>query len=271
MSVVETELEDGVAFVFLNRPEKKNAMNPALHFAMDETLDRLETDPAVRAVVISGRGGAFSAGQDLKEFFRDLEGDPAGQKKAQAAANSWRWHKLELFPKPTIAMVDGVCIGGAFTQMIACDFAVAAEDAMFALSEINWGQIPGGLVARVLTECLGYRDALDLALTGRKIDGIEAARLRLVNEAVPKGDLRTRVTELARTLAGKDPEAYRATKHAVRQVRAMPMRQAEDYLAAKIGELRMRAGASAQQTAIRRFVDDKSYRPAEGSYTEVKD
>lgn len=271
MKTVEIEREGRIAWVFLNRPAKKNAMNPALHFEMTEVLEALEADPEVGCVVLSGRGGAFSAGQDLKEFFRDLADDPVAQKKAQRAANEWRWHRLEVFDKPTIAMVEGVCIGGAFTQMIACDFAIAAEDATFCLSEINWGQIPGGLVTRVLTEALGYRDALDLCLTGRKFGGTEAARLRLVNEAVPVADLRARTRALAELLMSKDPEAYRATKHAVRYVRNIPMREAEDYLAAKIGELRMRAGRGAQESAIQKFVDEKSYRPADDSYTSVSD
>ncbi|MGI3171030.1 p-hydroxycinnamoyl CoA hydratase/lyase [Pseudooceanicola sp. C21-150M6] len=271
LTCVEVEIEGGIAWVYLNRPEKKNAMSPTLHAEMCAVLDELEGDASVKCLVLGGRGGAFSAGQDLKEFFRDLSGDLVAQKKAQRNANEWRWHRLEVFDKPTIAMVEGVCIGGAFTQMIACDFAIAAEDATFCLSEINWGQIPGGLVTRVLTEALGYRDALDLCLTGRKFDGVEAARLRLINEAVPVADLKDKTRALAELLMGKDPEAYRATKHALRYVRNIPMREAEDYLAAKIGELRMRAGTGAQETAIKKFVDEKSYRPADSSYTSAPD
>lgn len=271
LTTIEVEVEGGIAWVYLNRPEKKNAMNPTLHAEMIAVLEELEGDANVGCVVLAGRGNTFSAGQDLKEFFRDLSGDPIAFKKAQRNANDWRWHRLEVFDKPTIAMVEGVCIGGAFTQMIACDFALAAEDATFCLSEINWGQIPGGLVTRVVTEALGYRDALDLCLTGRKFDGIEAAKLRLINEAVPAAELKTRTRALAELLMSKDPEAYRATKHAVRYVRNIPVREAEDYLAAKIGELRMRAGTGAQEVAIRKFVEEKSYRPAESSYTSVSD
>jgi trans-feruloyl-CoA hydratase/vanillin synthase len=151
-------------------------------------------------------------------------------------------------------------------QLIACDFAVAAEDAKFSLSEINWGIIPGGLVARVMTEALGYRDALDLCLTGRAFDGREAARLRLVNEAVPKETLRERTTSLAQLLMSKDPEAYRATKIAVRRVRAMSFEQAYDYLGAKMEELRQRTGGRAQREGIAQFVDQKTYKPIDGSF-----
>jgi trans-feruloyl-CoA hydratase/vanillin synthase len=128
-------------------------------------------------------------------------------------------------------MVNGYCVGGAFMQLIACDFAVAADEATFSLSEINWGIIPGGLVTRVITEALGYRDALDLCLTGRAFGGQEAARLRLVNESVPLAQLKARTVALAKDLMAKDPEAYRARE------------------------------------GIKQFIDDKSYQPVRGSYT----
>ncbi|WP_159349275.1 p-hydroxycinnamoyl CoA hydratase/lyase [Roseomonas harenae] len=266
MKTVRVEKGEGIAWVFLNRPEKRNAMSPTLHFEMDAALAQLETDPEVRCVVVTGAGESFSAGQDLKEFFRELDGKPAEAKRAAEAANRWRWDRLYNYDKPTIAMVNGFCVGGAFMQLIACDFAVAAEDAKFSLSEINWGIIPGGLVARVMTEALGYRDALDLCLTGRAFDGREAVRLRLVNEAVPKEALRERTTALAQLLMSKDPEAYRATKIAVRRVRAMSFEQAYDYLGAKMEELRQRTGGRAQREGIAQFVDQKTYKPIDGSF-----
>jgi trans-feruloyl-CoA hydratase/vanillin synthase len=267
---IKLEKADGIAWVILNRPEKRNAMNPALHFEADEILQSLEVDPEVKCVVITGSGEAFSAGQDLKEFFREMEGRPAEAKRATEAANRWRWDRLYYYDKPTIAMVNGFCVGGAFMQLVACDFAVAAEDAQFSLSEINWGMIPGGLVSRVITEALGYRDALDLCLTGRILDGKEAAKLRLVNEAVPAHQLRDRTIELAKLLMSKDPEAYRATKQAVRKVRSMSFDQAYDYLGAKIAELRQRSSDRSYKQGIAQFIDEKSYRPALGSFSHEK-
>ena len=267
LKTVSVEIEDGIAWVALNRPEKRNAMSPTLHMEMDRTLAALETDPAVRCLVITGAGKAFSAGQDLKEFFRELDGKPAETKQATEAANRWRWDRLYNYGKPTIAMVNGFCVGGAFMQLVACDFAIAAEDATFSLSEINWGIIPGGLVARVMTEALGYRDALDLCLTGRPFDGREAARLRLVNEAVPLDGLKARVKELATLLMSKDPVAYRCTKEAVRRVRSMPFDQAYDYLNAKMQEVHQAGGGRAQREGISQFIDQKSYKPVEGSYS----
>src|SRR5262249_37583428 len=91
---VKVRVRDGIGWAALNRPEKRNAMSPALHYEMDDALARLEVDDAVKVVVVTGEGGNFSAGQDLKKFFRELETNPAERKKAAAAANRWRWERL---------------------------------------------------------------------------------------------------------------------------------------------------------------------------------
>ena len=93
---------DGISWIYLNRPEKKNAMNPRLHEEMDSTLARLETDPDTKVVVIAGAGGNFSAGQDLKEFFRDNEENPAAFKRAAEHANRWRWERLYGYESPAV-------------------------------------------------------------------------------------------------------------------------------------------------------------------------
>jgi trans-feruloyl-CoA hydratase/vanillin synthase len=108
---ITVEVRDGIAWTTLNRPDKKNAMSPALHRDMDDALARLEFDDDARVIVISGAGGNFSAGQDLKKFFRELEGQPYERRQAQEAANRWRWERLYLYDKPTIAMVEGFCVG----------------------------------------------------------------------------------------------------------------------------------------------------------------
>src|ERR1700761_4944961 len=128
-SVVKVERYNGISTVIMNRPEKRNAMSPELHLAMDRTLEELETDPDTKVVVIRGAGGNFSAGQDLKEFFRALEDKPAESKRMQEVANRWRWERLYNYDKPTIAMIEGYCVGGAFMQLLATDFAIAVENA----------------------------------------------------------------------------------------------------------------------------------------------
>src|SRR5262245_7040178 len=128
---VKVEHENGIAWVTLNRPDKRNAMSPQLHYEMCDVLDTLEHDPQAKVLVLTGAGDAWCAGQDLKLFFRDLDDKPVERTRAGAASHYWRWQKLFTYAKPTIAMVNGFCFGGGFTQLIACDFAIAAEDAQF--------------------------------------------------------------------------------------------------------------------------------------------
>jgi trans-feruloyl-CoA hydratase/vanillin synthase len=258
---VNVRIHDGIAWAMLNRPDKRNAMSPQLHYDMDDALMRLETDDDVRVVVVSGEGGNFSAGQDLKKFFREMEKNPAERKKAVGAANRWRWERLYGYDKPTIAMVHGFCVGGAFMQLLACDFAIAAEDATFSLSEVNWGILPGALVSKAVADAVLPRHALYYACLGEPFDGREAARIGMINYAVPADKLEAAVTDLAERLMKKSPAVLRATKHAVRQVRTMDVPQAYDYLAAKGQAIKVADKEDSYNTGMRQFLDEKSYKP----------
>src|ERR1700755_263615 len=135
------EREGGITFLWLNRPDKRNAMSPDLHFDMDDALDWLATDKETEVLILGGKGEAWCAGQDLRLYFRGTQDNPEMRYQGNNASHNWRWERLSQFPKPTIAMVHGFAFGGAFTQLCACDFAVVAEDATFGLSEVNWGII----------------------------------------------------------------------------------------------------------------------------------
>src|SRR5271165_814049 len=178
---VRIEREGGITFVVLNRPEKRNAMSPGLHYDMEDALDRLATDKDTQVLVLTGAGEAWCAGQDLRLYFRGTENDPDERQRSNSASHAWRWEKLSTFPKPTIAMVNGYCFGGAFTQLCAVDFVVTAEDAVYGLSEVNWGIIPGGIVSWNLTDMLLPRHALYYAVTGEPFDGKRAVEIGLVN------------------------------------------------------------------------------------------
>ena len=258
---VKVEIRDGVAWAIMNRPEKRNAMSPQLHYDMDDALGRLEIDPDARVIVVTGAGGNFSAGQDLKKFFRELENDPFERKKAQRFANSWRWQRLYNYDKPTIAMIHGYCVGGAFMQLLATDFAIAAKSATFSLSEVNWGILPGALVAKVVSDAVLPRHALYYACLGDPFDGDEAARIGMVNYAVPDDELEAETVKLAEKLMQKSPAVLRATKQAVRQVRSMDFDQAYDYLAAKGQSIKVGDAEDSYNTGLRQFLDEKSYKP----------
>lgn len=258
---VRVDVRDGIGWAIMNRPEKRNAMSPDLHYDMEDALARLEVDPDVKVVVVTGAGGNFSAGQDLKKFFRELESNPLERKKAQRSANAWRWDRMINYDKPTIAMVHGYCVGGAFMQLLGTDFAIAAENATFSLSEVNWGILPGALVSKVVADMVLPRHALYYACMGDPFDGKEAERIGMVNFAVPEDKLESAVIELAEKLMKKSPNVLRATKHAIRKVRSMDYDQAYDYLAEKGKAIKVGDAEDSYNTGLRQFLDEKSYKP----------
>ena len=263
---VKIERDGGVTFIILNRPEKRNAMSPQLHMDMCDALDWAEMDDQTRVVIITGAGGNFCAGQDLKLYFRGTEGDPKARVKARRAAHEWRWNRLSSFPKATIAMVHGYCFGGGFTPVIACDFAIAADNAVFGLSEVNWGVIPGGLVAWAVTNVLGYRDAIYYSVTGDQFTGKEAGAMKFVNKSVPLEKLREETMILARKLEAKSPAAVKYTKEALRSVRHMTKDQALDYLDAKHDALKLNDPEKGREKALKQFLDDKVFKPGLGEF-----
>jgi len=241
-------------------------MSPQLHLDMCEALDWLENDDQTKVVVLTGAGGNFCAGQDLKLFFRATEDDPKARARTRRASHAWRWDRLSSFPKPTIAMVHGYCFGGGFTPVIACDFAIAADDATFGLSEVNWGIIPGGLVAWAVTEVMGYRDAIYYSVTGERFSGKDAAAMKFVNKSFPVDQLRKEVLVLARTLEAKSPQAIRYTKEAIRTVRRMAKDQALDYLDVKNDALRLNDKEGGRAKAMSQFLDEKTFKPGLGEF-----
>src|SRR5262245_38925923 len=166
---VLVEFEDGIAWVTLNRPAKRNAMSPALNREMLGVLDALEIDDRCKVLVLTGAGDSFSAGMDIKEYFREVDkATPIGVARVQRDSMGWQWRRLMFFPKPTIAMVNGWCFGGAFTPLVSCDLSIAADEAIFGLSEINWGIIPAGNVTRAVAEKMTQADAQYYLLTGEQ-------------------------------------------------------------------------------------------------------
>lgn len=263
---IKIEREGGITFVIFNRPDQRNAMSPQLHMDMQDALEDLAIDPKTEVLVITGAGKAFSAGQDIKLYFRGTATDPAARHKARLASNNWRWQQLSKFPKPTIAMVNGFCFGGAFTQVSACDFAIAADDATFGLSEVNWGILPGGIVAWNVSQIMNYRNAIYYAVTGEPFDGKRAVEIGFVNKSVPKSKLKAEVVKLAQLLMKKSPAAMRYTKECVRAVRFMNEPEAADYLNAKSDALKYNDKEKGREHGMKQFLDDKTYRPGLGQY-----
>jgi trans-feruloyl-CoA hydratase/vanillin synthase len=267
---IKVEKENGITWVIFNRPDKRNAMSPQLHMDMDDVLDELAIDDETDILVITGAGTAFCAGQDIRLYFRGTESDPAMRAKARRASNQWRWQKLSTFPKPTIAMVNGFCFGGAFTQVCACDFAIAADEAQFGLSEVNWGILPGGIVSWNVVQMMNYRDAMYYAMTGDLFDGKKAKEIGFVNMHFPKAKLKEETIKFAKKLMEKSPAALRYTKEAIRAVRFMNEPQAQDYLNCKSDALKLNDKENGRQEGMKQFLDDKTYRPGFGNFKRKK-
>jgi trans-feruloyl-CoA hydratase/vanillin synthase len=262
---VDYSVIDRIAWVKFNRPEKRNCMNPPLNRRMMQVLDELEHRGDVGVVVLSGEGTAWSAGMDLKEYFRETEAQGLGAvRAAQRESYGW-WRRLRWYQKPTIAMVNGWCFGGGYGPLFACDLAFAAEEAQFGLSEINWGILPGGGAAKVARELMPFRRAMYHALLGENIDGRTAADWGLVNEALPLDGLKARVEAVAGVLLKKNVIALKATKDAIRRVGEMTYDNAEDFLI-RAQEAANSFDNDGRKEGIKQFIDDKSYKPGLGAY-----
>ena len=268
--VVSFRVEDRIAWVYFARPEKRNAMSPTLNRRMMEVLDELEYRDDVGVLVLGGEGSAWSAGMDLKEYFRETEADGLrGVRKSQRESYGW-FRRLRWYQKPTIAMVHGWCFGGGFGPLFACDLAICADEARFGLSEINWGILPGGGVTKVVVDLLSMRDAMWMTLTGEAIDGKKAAEWKLVNESVPLERLEARVREVAEMLLQKNPVALKFAKDAVRRVGVMTYDEAEDYLVRMQEAANFHDKTEGRKEGIRQFIDEKSYKPGLGAYDQSK-
>jgi len=270
---VAVEVRDRIAWVKFNRPDKRNCMSPKLNRQMLKVIEELEFRDDVGVLVLTGEGTAWSAGMDLKEYFRETEAQGLGMiRKSQREAYSW-WKRLRWYEKPTIAMINGWCFGGGYGPLFGCDIAVAADDATFGLSEINWGILPGGGASKVVADLMPLRKAMYHAMMGENLTGVQAAEQGLVTESVPADRLRARVTEIAEALLKKDSHALRATKWAVLRMVEMTYDNAEDYLIRAQEALHSYGGVAARKEATRQFLDEKSFKPGLGTFdtSKIKD
>lgn len=267
-NTVTVEIKDAVATVTLNRPAKRNAMSPSLHVEMTDVLEKLRYEKTSRVVVVTGAGESFCAGMDLKQFFVELKDDPPEFDRIFRLATEWRSRTLRYYPKPTIAMVNGYCFGGAFSIVEGCDLAFAAKEATFGLSEVNFKHFPGGSVSKSLANLMRPREALYYAMTGRTFKGDRAAEIGFVNAAYPLADLKKEVMALAAEIATKDPDALTACKDGYRFSLDMPMDAALNFSAAKSDQLTLRQKDSWRSEGIGDFLTGK-YRPGLGGHEKA--
>ncbi len=201
-----------VAIITLDRPEKLNAYNVAMRDDLYEALGAADEDPDVRALVLGGRGRAFSTGGDVSEF-------GTAPSPLVARAVRWRrdvWGRLLGLRAATIAAVHGFAVGGGMEMALLCDFCLAADDARFALPETGLGMIPGVGGTQTLPRHAGVARALDLVLSGRWLDARGARDAGIALRVVPRRRLAVSALALARRLARLEPSLVAAARRAVR-------------------------------------------------------
>jgi enoyl-CoA hydratase/carnithine racemase len=214
---VTVTIADGVADVRLNRPEKRNALDPAMFAGLVGAGERLKSEPGLRAVVLSGAGPDFCAGLDFGSFRVMRDGErlsaqadlPPGRGPARAAGQRAAYVWTEI-PVPVIAAVTGNALGGGLQIALGADIRIVAPDARMSVLEIRWGLVPDMTGTQLLPELVGRDVAKDLTFTGRVVSGEEAVALGLATRVDP--DPRRAALELARSVAGRSPDAIRAAK-----------------------------------------------------------
>jgi len=217
--VVLVETDGGVRILTINRPEKRNALNARVREELSAAVEEADADPDVRVLVFTGAGDqAFVAGADVTEF---ADRSPIEQRRAMASPTLFDtvWQAS----LPTIAMINGWCLGGGCELALACDVRVGADTATLGQPEVRLGIIPGGGATQRLPRLVGYGKALQLVLSGETIDGVSAYEIGLLDEVVPAAELRARTLEIAGAMADKSPVTLALAKRALRAALELPL------------------------------------------------
>jgi enoyl-CoA hydratase len=214
-----------ILIVTLNRPEARNALSGPMMALMRQAWDQVDGDPDIRVCILTGAGGAFCAGADLKAMTRSHPGDAfkSGELDLSVIDALLKGRRLT---KPLIAAVEGPAIAGGTEILQATDIRVAGESARFGVSEARWGLFPLGGSAVRLPRQIPYTVAADLLLTGRHISAAEALRIGLIGHVVPDGQALAKALEIAAAIAANGPVAVRAILRTIRETEGMPENEA---------------------------------------------
>ena len=253
MEDVRYDVAEGIATVTIDRPESRNAMNESVLMELRQCMARAKADEAVRVVVLTGEGEkAFCAGADLK----------GGGPTASGGIDTHHGRALlaDLFldmtelGKPTIARVNGHALAGGFGLALACDIVIAADNATFGTPEINVGLWPM-MISAVLLRAMPPKVALELMMTGRRVEAEEAGRLGFVNRVVPARELDLAVTEVASQLAAKSPVVMRLGRDAYYTIQDLDLRSALRHLQAMLTVTTLSEDAA---EGVRAFAEKRS-------------
>jgi len=250
-NLVVTNREDGICWIEFNRPEALNAFNTETLLELERALDQLAVDPVLRVVVLTGGGPkAFVAGADIAEMAE------MGATRARVFSSVGHrvFDKLEKLPVPTIAAVNGFALGGGMEVALACDLIYASERGRFGQPEVNLGVIPGFGGTQRLPRKIGPMRALELCFTGDIISAAKAVEIGLALEVFPGDELREKVDEIAKKIAGKGPLAIAAMKRVVIEGASCDPRTANALEQETFGVL---FGSEDQKEGMRAFLEKR--------------
>lgn len=253
MEALETERRGSAAWLWLNRPEMRNALNDAVLNSISHSLTTLEKDTSCRVVVLAGRGQAFCAGGDLNRMEKAAKMTQA-RSNAEAGRFAKLLYRMHAFPKPLVARVHGPAFAGGMGLVAACDLVVASEEAEFCLPEVRLGLVPA-MISPYIVRAIGGQQARRYVLTGERLSAREAHRIGFVHECVPAAELDARVDKFVHQLSQAGPQALASSKKLLRKVASSPISPAlAAHTAAVLAEAR--AGGEAAE-GIRSFLEKR--------------
>lgn len=252
-NILQQERRGPAAWLWLNRPELRNALNGEVQDALARALDELEADKAVRVLVLAGRGQAFCAGGDLSRMEQASRMTRA-KSKAEAGRFAKLLYRMHRYPKPLIARVHGPAFAGGMGLVAACDLVVASDEAEFCLPEVKIGLVPA-MISPYIVRGLGEQQARRYILTGERLGAREAHRIGFVHECVAVAELDARVEKISALLAQAGPQALARSKKLLAKVgrAAITPKLAADT-AAVLAEVR--SGDEARE-GIRSFLEKR--------------
>jgi len=266
---INVDIGTDVATIEFNRPEKKNCMSPTLHRNMCDALVEIER-ARVKALVITGVGDAFCGGMDLEQFFLEPFDDRERLERGWQDSFTWLKHAKQ-FPAVTIAKVNGWCFGGGMEVVGVCDLAIAAEESVWGLSEVNFGIFPGGGTTWAYAHNMPARKkALYYALTGETFTGRQAEELGYVSRSVPRAALDAEVDRVVSGLSRLGRNVLTKTKQVYEKSIWMDFDDSIEWEIAKLWELSRETNDDWIRTALTSF-RRRDYRPGLESYQLTRD
>jgi enoyl-CoA hydratase len=249
---VKAEVRDGILFVTVDRPKVLNALNAQTVEELGQVFDQARADVAVKAVILSGGGEkAFVAGADINEL---AQKSPITGKET-SERGQMIFSRIERFPKPVIAAINGFALGGGCELALACHIRIASEKAQMGLPEVSLGIIPGYGGTQRMARLLGKGKALELICTADRISAAEAERIGLVNKVVPPDQLMGAAEEMARKIMSRSPVAVRAAIEAVNSGSEMPFEEGQFLEATLFGLL---CASEDMKEGMAAFLDKRS-------------